>query len=87
MLDVKTAHEVPVAAGGDVSGEPVRLEVAEEVDHRHGPARGERRAERRVVALASTNGSAACRTPRPLIPAKAPRMPPINTLTLVSSPA
>ena len=45
-------HEVAVAARGDVVREPVRLEVAEELDHRHVAALVERPAEGRVLPAA-----------------------------------
>ena len=45
-------HEVAVAAGGDVVREPVRLEVAQQLDHRQVAALVERAAERRVLAAA-----------------------------------
>ena len=43
------SHEVAVAARGDVVGEPVGLEVAEQLDHRHVAALAERPTERRVL--------------------------------------
>ena len=41
-------HEVAVASGGDVGGEPVRLQVAQQLDHRREPAGQVRAPERRV---------------------------------------
>ena len=80
------AHEVAVAAGGDVGREPVRLQVAQQLDHRHVAAVGEGRVRASGARACRGTSSAAAAYSSTFMPANAWRMPPISTFTSLSSP-